>query len=887
MYADVIIPLALPRNYTWSVPEKWLGQVREGCRVEVELRNKKYAGIVRRLHNEKPPAFEPKPIGNLLDTEPILHPAQLKLWEWISGYYLCSEGEVMAAALPAHFKLSSETILVFNEEAGDDFTHLDNDEFLVAEALQIKKELKLSEVQQLLDSSHVYPVIKRLIEKKVCFVWESLKETYAAKTENYVILAPEYSNEDKLAELLNNWGRAPKQQELLLAYLHISRTEGSVTRPELLKKAGASEAQLKGLVEKNILKIEKRRVDRIKYLPHDVNIDFELTPAQQKAFDQINEVFGGAKPRSVCLLHGVTSSGKTQVYIRQIEEVISHGRQVLYLLPEIALTSQIIRRLQKHFGGLIGIYHSKFSQNERVETWNKIRTGEIKIILGARSSIFLPFQDLGLIVVDEEHDTSYKQQEPAPRYHARDAAIYYASLFGAKVLLGSATPSVETYYNAVSGKYGLVELMERYGQIQLPEITVIDTKALRFVKKAPGEKTRSQPYRGADWLRDTPAARGASGKAGHNHPASHNPAEGLFAGPAIPDGQDGKPASAEEGPGTGSRDNGKPILSPALFTAIEQSLASGKQVILFQNRRGYSPYQVCEVCGWIPQCRNCDVSLNFHKLTNKLHCHYCGTVYPPVNTCAACGNHKFVQRNFGTERIEEYLEEVFPKARVARMDIDSVRGKTAHDSLIQQFEQQRVDILVGTQMVVKGLDFDNVNLVGILDGDSILNFADFRVNERAFQLMEQVSGRAGRKGDQGIVLIQVSNIAHPVLGYVKAHDYRLFFEHELAHRQAFGYPPYTRVIQVTFRHKDKEIVQSAAQFFANNLKKEFGPYLVGPAEPVIARIRNQYLMELMLKLPKDGHTINFAKHVIQQQTAIVQNNQKWRSVVIIPDVDAI
>jgi primosomal protein N' (replication factor Y) len=764
MYADVIIPLALPRNYTWSVPERWLGQIREGCRVEVGLKNKKYAGIVRRLHNEKPAAFEPKEIGNLLDNEPILHPAQLKLWEWIAGYYLCSEGEVMAAALPAHFKLSSESILVFNEEAGDDFSHLDNDEFLVAEALQIKKELKLTEVQQVLDSSHVYPVIKRLIEKKVCFVWESLKETYSAKTESYVILNPEYSNEDKLAELLNNWGRAPKQQELLLAYLHLIRTEGEVTRPELLKKSGASDAQLKGLVDKNILRIEKRRVDRIKYLPRDIHIDFELTPAQRIAFDQVNQVF---QQRAVCLLHGITSSGKTQVYIHQIEQVIRQGRQVLYLLPEIALTSQIIRRLQKHFGGLIGIYHSKFSQNERLEIWNKIRTGEIKIILGARSAIFLPFQDLGLIVADEEHDTSYKQQEPAPRYHARDAAIYYASLFGAKVLLGSATPSVETYYNAVSGKYGLVELMERYGQVQLPEITVIDTKALRFVRKAP---TR-----------------------------------------------DGARGDEPEVSGTGSRDNGKPILSPALHAAIEQSLGSGKQVILFQNRRGYSPYQVCEVCGWIPQCRNCDVSLNFHKLTNKLHCHYCGTVYPPVHTCAACGNHKFVQRNFGTERIEEYLEEVFPKARIARMDIDSVRGKTAHDTLIQQFEQQRIDILVGTQMVVKGLDFDNVNLVGILDGDSILNFADFRVSERAFQLMEQVSGRAGRKDGQGIVLIQVANTAHPVLGYVKAHDYKLFFQHEIAARQQFGYPPYTRVIQVTFRHRDKEVVKSAALFFANNL----------------------------------------------------------------------
>ena len=849
MYAEVIIPLALPKNYTWAVPEKWRDQVLEGCRVEVELRNKKYAGIVRRLHHDKPQAFEPKEIGNILDTEPILHPAQLQLWEWIANYYLCSEGEVMAAALPAHFKLSSETILVYNEETGDDLSHLDNDEFVVAEALHIKKELKLSEVQQLLDSSHVYPVIKRLIEKKVCFVWESLKETYVPKKESYVLLNPVYHDEDKLADLLNNWGqpsgqpRAPKQMELLLAYIHLSRTQGEVTRPDLLKKSGASDAQLKGLIEKNILLIEQRPVGRVKYLPRDITIDFELSPAQQTAFEQINSVH---QQRNVCLLHGITSSGKTQVYIRLIEQAIRQGQQVLYLLPEIALTSQIIRRLQRHFGGYIGIYHSKFSQNERLEIWNKIRTGELKVILGARSSIFLPFNDLGLIVADEEHDASYKQQEPAPRYHARDAAIYYASLFGARVLLGSATPSVETYFNASTGKYGLVELNERYGQVRLPEITLIDTKQLRLK---------------------------------YNRAARHTQA------PVLPD--DDTPPLRDATSETGSRDNGKPILSPPLHAAIQQSLAIGKQIILFQNRRGYSPYQVCEVCGWIPQCRNCDVSLNFHKLTNKLHCHYCGTVYPPVHICAACGNHRFTQRNFGTERIEEYLEEVYPKARVARMDIDSVRGKTAHDSLIQQFEQQRIDILVGTQMVVKGLDFEHVNLVGILDGDSILSFADFRVNERAFQLMEQVSGRAGRKDGEGKVLIQVANISHPVLAYVQAHDYKLFFQHEIAARQQFFYPPYSRVIQVTFRHRDKEVVQSAAQFFANNLKNDFGKYLVGPAEPIIARVRNQFLMELMLKLPKDGHTISFAKHVIQQQTAILHNHPKFRSVVIIPDVDAL
>jgi|GEM_PF-72934 len=917
MYAEVIIPLAVSRNYTWSVPEQWRASLRPGCRVEVELRNKKYAGIVKRLHEEKPAAFEPKPIGNVLDAEPILHPDQLKLWEWIAGYYLCSEGEVMAAALPAHFKLSSETILVFNEEAGEDFTHLDNNEFIVAEALLIKKELKLSEVQELLDSRVVYPVIKRLIEKKVCVVWESLKETYTAKTENYILLNPEYHDEDKLADLLNNWSRGPKQQELLLAYLHLIRTEGEVTRPGLLKKSGASDAQLKGLVDKRILQIEKRQVDRIRYLPREVQIDFELSPAQQQAFGQINAVFS---ERAVCLLHGVTSSGKTQVYIRQMEQVIRQGGQVLYLLPEIALTSQIIRRLQQHFGGYIGIYHSKFSANERLEIWNKIRTGELKIILGARSALFLPFSNLGMVVVDEEHDTSYKQQEPAPRYHARDAAIYYASLFGARVLLGSATPSVETYYNATTGKYGLVELLERFGQVRLPEIVIVDTKALRAAAKqeakrlarrgpdgpaggarrGPAPTGAGEPYAGASWLTDLQegkadqrswtgedAAGGPASRGSQDAPAGGG--EAAARGAARPGGRDAEDAEPEKRPEEegGARDHGKPILSKPLHAAVVQTLAAGKQVILFQNRRGYSPYQVCEVCGWIPQCRNCDVSLNFHKLTNKLHCHYCGTVYPPVHTCAACGNHRFVQRNFGTERIEEYLEEVFPQAKIARMDIDSVRGKTAHDTLIQQFEQHRIDILVGTQMVVKGLDFEHVGLVGILDADSILSFADYRVSERAFQLMEQVSGRAGRKDGEGLVLIQVANTAHPVLGYVQAHDYKLFYSHEIAMRQQFHYPPYSRVIRVTFRHKDKDVVREAAQFFANNLKKDFAPYLVGPAEPVIARVRNQYLQELLLKLPKDGHTISFAKLVIQQQTAIVQNSRQWKSVVIIPDVDAL
>jgi len=661
------------------------------------------------MHKDKPEFIETKDILNVLDAEPVVYEEQLKLWEWMASYYMCSEGEVMAAALPAHFKLSSETIIVYNEEYGDDFSSLDHDEFIVGEALLIKKELTLSEVQQLLDSHTTYPVISRLVNKKVCHVWESLKQTYVPKKETFVLLNPEYDNEDKLSELLNNWTKAPKQMELLLSYLHLMKTEGEVTKASLLKKSGASEAQLKGLADKNILRIEKKIIDRIKYLPKNVQIDFELTEAQQKAFDQTKQHL---QSKPVCLLHGVTSSGKTNIYIKLIEEYIKQGGQVLYMLPEIALTSQVIRRLQKHFGGYIGIYHSKFSQNERVEIWNKVKTGELRVILGARSSVFLPYQNLGLIICDEEHDTSYKQQEPAPRYNGRDAAIYFASLFGAKTLLGSGTPSVESYYNATTGKYGLVELMQRYGDLKLPVIEFIDTRMLRQAQHDKAAKT----------------------------------------------------------------DSAKIMLSPPLIEAVNEVLARKKQVILFQNRRGYAPYQVCGVCGWIPQCKYCDVSLTYHKLSNKLVCHYCGTTYPPVHSCAACGSDKFVQRNFGTEKIEEQLQEIFPDAKVARMDMDTVKGKNAHDVLIQQFEQRRIDILVGTQMVVKGLDFDNVDLVGILDADGLLHFADFRVNERAFQLMEQVSGRAGRKEETGKVLVQTSQPHHPLLQVVQQHDYKAMFD---------------------------------------------------------------------------------------------------------------
>src|SRR4051794_28682210 len=482
LYAEVIIPLALPQNYTWRIPEHLQSSVQGGSRVEVQLRNKKYAGIIKTLHGNKPEAFEPKEILNVLDAEPVVYSNQLQLWEWIADYYMCSEGEVMNAAVPTNLKLSSESILWWNDEYGNDFSDLNDEEYIVAEALEIKKELRLSEVQQLLDASHVYPVVKKLIDKKVCYVWEELKEKYKPKTETYISLNPVYHDEEKLAKLLNEWTKAPKQLALLLSYLHIIKTEGEVTQTQLLKKANASTAQLNGLIDKNILIATKRSTDRVQTLPKNISIDFTLSASQKESLQNILNIF---KEKPVCLLHGVTASGKTQIYIKLIEQYIQQGKQVLYMLPEIALTAQIVRRLQKNFGGNIVIYHSKFNPNERVEIWNKVKHGEVKVVLGARSALLLPFKNIGLIIVDEEHDASYKQHDPAPRYHARDSAVYYASLFNAKVLLGSATPSIESYQNCKTNKYGLVELHERFGKSEMPVIELVDLKtvASRFKGK--------------------------------------------------------------------------------------------------------------------------------------------------------------------------------------------------------------------------------------------------------------------------------------------------------------------------------------------------------------------------------------------------------------------
>lgn len=805
MFAEVIIPLALPKNYTWKIPPGMENAIQPGIRVEVSLRKKKYAGIVKKIVTDLSPAIKPASLLNILDTAPIIHPTQLAFWEWMANYYMCSEGEIMQAAVPANLKLSSESILQWNEERDTDFSDLTDKEYIVAEALELRKELKLSEVQEILDSNNTYPIIKKLIEKGVCYVWETLKEKYKPKTETYIQLHPDYRNEEKLEALLNNWSKAPKQMELLLAYLHFQQKNGEVIQADLLKKANASSAQLKGLLDKGILLTEKKAIDRIETLPQKIDTNFTLSPAQSAALQSIRDSF---TEKQVCLLHGVTASGKTQLYIKLIEEAIHKNKQVLYLLPEIALTAQMIRRLQKSLGGYIAIYHSKFNPNERVEIWNKVKSGETKVVLGARSALLLPFKELGLIICDEEHDGSYKQQDPAPRYQCRDAAIYYASLTGANVLLGTATPSIESYFNAIQGKYGLVSLQERYGEVQLPTIHLVDVK-------------------------------------------------------------------------------NKKGISAEMIARIKDTITNNKQVIIFQNRRGYSPYLICNTCGWIPHCEHCDVTLTYHKHNNKLSCHYCGTNYPVVQTCMQCGNTGFNQKNFGTEKIAELLAEEFPDTSVARMDYDSVKGKQDHDILIKRFEQKKIQLLVGTQMVVKGLDFEDVGLVGIADADGILNFTDFRVNERAFQLMEQVSGRAGRKNGDGEVLIQVSNLTHPVLQFVQQHNYEALYNWEIANRQQFFYPPFSRLIQMIFKHKEKHIAEEAANIFVQGMKKEFGQYLNGPSQPLIDRIRNQYIWEVLLKLPRESKLVSYSKLCINQQLTILSNNKRYRSVQIIPNVDPV
>lgn len=812
-YADVVIPLYLPQTYTWHVPEHFLPLLTIGCRVEVELKKKKYAGIVQQLH-QNPPQFSPKSILQVIDTEPVVHERHLQLWQWMAEYYCCTPGEIMLAALPANLKLTSETQLFFNPDNDNDFSELNEPEFQLAEALANNQNLSIKDAQKIVKKQSVFGIIKSLLAQQIIYTTEDLAVKYKEKTENVIELTSQYQDDETALENLLNGDlekKAPKQFALVLMYLQLAQTEDAVTENILVKKANASTAIVRALVEKNIFSVQTVPISRLKFQRQAVPRTVVLTEVQQQAYQQVFEKLFAQKP---ILLHGVTASGKTLVYIKLLQEILNQQKQALLLLPEVALTTQTIQLLQQYLGATMHVYHHKYNSNERVEIWNKVNNGEIAVIVGTRSSVFLPFNNLGIIIVDEEHDASYKQHEPAPRYHARDVALYTAKTWQIPIVLGSATPSLESYYAALQQQYELVSLTERYNNVPLPTIEIVDAKEHHLL----GEKT---------------------------------------------------------------------ILTPRLKQLMEASFSMHKQVILFQNRRGYNPMQVCVSCGEIPQCQYCDVSLTYHKQKHCLSCHYCGTQYPVKKSCDACGGNQFVHRNFGTEKIEETVLDAFNGIKVARMDIDTVKGKHQHSELITQFENQKYQVLVGTQMVVKGLHFKNVNLVGIVDADALLNFSDFRVNERAFQLMEQVSGRAGRADGDGLVIVQVSKTNHPILALLQAHDFVNFYNQEIELRSAFKYPPFTKIIQVRCLHKNQQIAQAAATYIAKEFKKSLPDYTLGPSEPPIAKIRNLYQFDVLLKLPKKQSLVTWCKNYLKiLETQLVQT-PGYASVRVVVDVDPI
>lgn len=810
MFADVILPLHLPKPLTYGVPLEWQDQVAVGKRVEVNVgRQKLYAGIVMAIHDNRPEAYAVKPIRTVIDEQPIVNPIQLELWKWIAQYYLCSLGDVMQAALPAHLKLMSESLLVWTAVYDDVPRGLSDEAFMLAEALLIRKQITIAEAQQLLQTKMLSKAINEVLETGAVIVSELLEERYKAKVEPYVLLAPEWTAESRLEQLFGILEKKPKQLAILMTFLHLRKDKPGSSIKDLAQGSNATNTQIRKMAADGIFIIQDVAVDRLM-----------RTGGHEKSHSQLSEVQTTAKEaivqqwreHNVCLLQGVTGSGKTHIYIDLIQNAIDKGKQVLFLLPEIALTTHILSRLSAYFGEELGVYHSKYSNNERIEIWKKVASGKYKVVIGARSALWLPFQHLGAIIIDEEHDGSYKQTEPSPRFHARDAAIYLGGLHGAKVLLGSATPSIETLHNVQSHKYGYVPLKQRHLGVSLPEIIPVNA-------------------------RNTQASL-------------------------------------------------SPILTVDLLSAIQDTVKEGKQVILFQNKRGYAPFLLCSSCGFVPQCKNCDVSLTYHKATDKLHCHYCGSKAAPVKHCPQCGNAAINARTFGTEKIEEDLQRIFPHFKVGRMDWDSMSTKGKQVKLMDDFASGKMDILVGTQMVVKGLDFENVSLVGILSADSLLSFPEFRVHERAFQLMEQVSGRAGRQDGKGKVIIQTLKAQHPIIRYVIDHDLRSFFQFEMAYRQQFSYPPFCRLIKIVFKHKDAKKAGEGAYTFAKQLSEKVSELqILGPAEAMVPRVRNQYVFEMILKLPLNNGFISSLKEQIGLLLLSVPREKGLSALQIFADVD--
>jgi len=813
-YAEVILPLAMPRLLTYSVPIKLNAELAVGCRVEVQLGKRKiYSAIVSAISDVAPEGYTTKPLLSLLDPAPVVTQQQLDFWFWMSKYYMCTVGEVVAAALPAGLKLNSETKILLHPQFEGDYAHLEGELFTLAEALFNNKSLTVEDVQLILQRKAIYRTLEQLVELNIAVFEEELIEKYKPKLATYIQLAPNLiGNDQQLKQVFEDLERkAPRQVQVLMAYFMITKVAAPVLKATLLEQSKSTEAAISSLVTKQVFVQFKEEISRLhKVEEQEFAKEIQLTTSQSTALEQLQE---GLVTKPIQLLHGATGSGKTLIYIELIKAALATGKQVLYLLPEVAITQQITRRLQVYFGDDLGIYHHKINSQQRVEIWNAVLEKKYQLILGARSALFLPFSDLGLIIVDEEHDGSYKQSDTNPHYQCRDAAIFLASQQQAKVVMGSATPAIETYFNATQGKYGLVELKERFGDLSLPEITIIDTR----------DETKIKLMKGS--------------------------------------------------------------FSSVLLAEMKKTLAEKKQILLFQNRRGYAPSLYCGMCGWIPECSNCAVKLTYHKFSDSLKCHYCGFTRKVLVNCMACGNSAMRIQGFGTEKVEDELKLLLPEARIARMDADTVRGKEAHNKIIKAVEDREIDILVGTQMITKGLDFDHIKLVGVLSANSLMSFPDFRVVERAFQLLTQVGGRSGRKNEQGKVLIQTLNTKFPVLEYVLRHDYHGFYEYELAQRKRFFYPPFSRLIHIRILHKKPEIVIAAAEWLQQQLLPDLGTSLLGPSKPGIDRIKNQYIREFLIKLERKSEVITKAKWVVEEKLQELKLISKFKQVYFQIDVD--
>ena len=814
-FVDVILPIPVEKAFTYRINEAEYAFLKPGMRIAVPFgKSKVYSALTIAVHQNEPLIYEAKEIEQILDEEPVVNLTQLNFWKWVASYYMCTLGEVMRAALPTAFLLESETIIKRkgSEVDNEDVLIEDADGLLIVDALRNSPILKIHEVMNIIGKKKVLPIIKQLIDQDLIELQEEIYEAYKPKLTSYVRLHPEYENEAQMHEALDDLNRAPKQRELLLTYFTLkAKGPKAIKVSDLQKQADASSAQFKALVKKGIFESYKLQRDRIIYDGDDSVETKKLNEHQVKALSQLKEEF---KEKEVCLLHGVTSSGKTEIYVNLIEEVLNTGKQVLYLLPEIALTTQLVARLQKYFGEKLSVFHSKYSVHERVEVWNNVlnHKGKAQLVLGARSALFLPFDNLGLVVIDEEHESSYKQYDPAPRYQARDSAIVLAHMQGAKVLMGSATPALETFYNAQIGKFGLVTLKQRHGNVLMPENIIIDIK----------EKYRKKMMKGH--------------------------------------------------------------FSDDLQRAITDALAEGEQIILFQNRRGYSPILECNTCGHSPQCPNCDVSLTYHKHRSQLRCHYCGYHIAMQQKCMACGSEELDTKGFGTEQVESELKDLYPDASIGRMDSDTTRGKYGFEKIITAFEDGEMDILVGTQMITKGLDFRNVSLVGILNADSMLNIPDFRAHERSFQLIQQVSGRAGRTQKRGKVLIQTYNPHHQILQQVSMNDYDAMYHEQLEERHIYKYPPFCRLIKITMKHRDFQKIEDASVWMGQALKNLFKSNVLGPEPPPVSRIRNEYYRNILIKIPRKQSLEKTKTAILRVRTSFMSISQ-FRSVKLVINVD--